>query len=419
VPRRPPTTVARLSCCALAVAALLAAGCGGDDDARRSGVVGGLTLTIYSSLPLQGTAGRSGRDLVRAESLAVTDARGRAGRFRVRFISLDNALPDTGAWDAAKTSVNARTAVRDPTTIAYVGDAPAEATAISLPILNEAGILQVSPTTTYVGFTRAEGADAGEPDRYYPFGQRTFARVIPADHGQAAALVRLMRDDDCGDVHIVDNAQPDLHAIAPAVERAAASAELDVVAADRLGDGSESLRTFADRVARLDADCLYVGATDTPRAAAALVQAVHRARPSTHVFASADLAVPAFLDGIGAAGEDVVRVTSPLLPDSAQPRAAQRFLRAFAARYGHPPAPEAIYGYEAVKAILVAVDDAGDVGNDRAEVVARFLGIADRRSVLGTYDIDDDGDTTLSAYGVYSVRGGRLIFDRVVRASAG
>jgi hypothetical protein len=51
-------TPARLCGCVVAAAALLAPGCGGDDDARRSGVVGGRTLTIYSSLPEQGTAGR-------------------------------------------------------------------------------------------------------------------------------------------------------------------------------------------------------------------------------------------------------------------------------------------------------------------------------------------------------------------------
>jgi branched-chain amino acid transport system substrate-binding protein len=362
---------------------------------------------------------RSSRDVVRDETLAVSEARGRVGRFRVRLVSLDNARPDTGAWDAGKTATNARAAVRDPTTIAYLGDGVAEATAISLPILNEAGILQVSPTTTYVGFTREDGGATGEPDRFYPFGQRTFARVIPADHGQAAALVRLMGDDNCTGLHIVDNAQPGLHSVAPSVEQAAEAAELDVVETDRAVDSSGGMRAMTDRVARAGADCLLVGVTDEPRAAAALVQAVHAARPSMQFFAPAELRVPAFLAGLGPDAEEAVRITSPLLPAHAHPRAAQRFFRAFAARYGRAPGPEAIYGYEAAKAVLQTIEGAGEVGNDRAEVVKRFLGIADRRSVLGTYDIDENGDTTLAAYGAYRVQGARSTFDRVVRAPAG
>jgi branched-chain amino acid transport system substrate-binding protein len=39
-----------------------------------------------------------------------------------------------------------------------------------------------------------------------------------------------------------------------------------------------------------------------------------------------------------------------------------------------------------------------------------------RESVLGTYDIDENGDTTLTDYGVYSVKGGELVFDETVKA---
>ena len=40
-----------------------------------------------------------------------------------------------------------------------------------------------------------------------------------------------------------------------------------------------------------------------------------------------------------------------------------------------------------------------------------------RDSVLGTYDIDENGDTTLSDYGVYTVKDGELVFDETVKAA--
>ena len=41
-----------------------------------------------------------------------------------------------------------------------------------------------------------------------------------------------------------------------------------------------------------------------------------------------------------------------------------------------------------------------------------------RESVLGTYDIDENGDTTLTDYGAYRIRGGELRFNRTIEARA-
>ena len=39
--------------------------------------------------------------------------------------------------------------------------------------------------------------------------------------------------------------------------------------------------------------------------------------------------------------------------------------------------------------------------------------------MLGTYSIDENGDTTLTDYGVYGVKDGELEFDQVIKAQAG
>ena len=36
--------------------------------------------------------------------------------------------------------------------------------------------------------------------------------------------------------------------------------------------------------------------------------------------------------------------------------------------------------------------------------------------MLGTYSIDENGDTTLTDYGVYTVKGGELEFDSTIKA---
>ena len=89
-------------------------------------------------------------------------------------------------------------AATDRTTIGYIGDYNSGATAVSIPQLNRVEIPQISPSSTALGLTRG-GLEAapGEPEKYYPTGKRTFARVVPNDGVQAQVIVRLMRSMGC------------------------------------------------------------------------------------------------------------------------------------------------------------------------------------------------------------------------------
>jgi hypothetical protein len=121
---------------ALIVAALLLAGCG----SRDQGIVGGgnvlgSTVTVYSLTRGQGTS-QTARDEIDGEKLALAQAHGRAGALSVNFSSLD-------AGDGSDESFAnaARRAISDLQTIAVVADA----TPVTVPLFNAAGILQVAP----------------------------------------------------------------------------------------------------------------------------------------------------------------------------------------------------------------------------------------------------------------------------------
>ena len=65
--------------------------------------------------------------------------------------------------------------------------------------------------------------------------------------------------------------------------------------------------------------------------------------------------------------------------------------------------------------LLDAIRRAGPDGGDRAAVVDQLLATKDRESVLGTYSIDENGDITLTPYGVYKIKDDQLVFDRTVQ----
>src|SRR6476619_6619805 len=179
------------------------AACGGDDDdsssASGTGGISGDTLTIYSSLPLQGTSRGQSTAVINGEKLALSEAGSKVGKFTIKYVSLDDSTAQNpGTADEGQTAQNARRAVRDKSAILYLGEFNSGGTKVSLPVLNKAGIPQISPSNTYGGLTTDEpGAEPGEPDKYYPTGKRTYARVVPRDKIQGAALVSVMQNDGC------------------------------------------------------------------------------------------------------------------------------------------------------------------------------------------------------------------------------
>ncbi len=153
-----------------AVLAATAAGCGGGGNGENE------VLTVYVSLPLKGERAAEGRAVRRGALDALSQARGTAGGVRVRAVILDDTAD--GRWSPVATAANARSAVEDTSSIAYIGDIDDGATRTSLPITNEASILQVSPGSTAVDLTRHVSSRLS-PELYRPRGDQTFVRLVP------------------------------------------------------------------------------------------------------------------------------------------------------------------------------------------------------------------------------------------------
>jgi branched-chain amino acid transport system substrate-binding protein len=414
--------LAGVACWFAAAAGLAAAlaGCGGAS-AADEGAIHGRRITIYASVPLEGPQRPVALDVLRGERLALRAVGGRASGRRVRLVPFDAATLDAGGWDPGRISIDARRAAADPTAVAYLGELDVGASAISIPLLNEKGLLEVSPLDTAKALTLPSVAVAGSPERYYPnlqrFG-RTFARVVPSDAVQARALLGWMRAEGVRRLALLSDEDPTQQALADAVRAGAPARGIAVVDAE---DVDPSASGYADVVAgvrmhRPDA-ALYAGGL-LKGGAARLWRQLAAADRALALYVPGAMAQPAFVASIGAASR-ATHATRPLLALGAYPPTAGEVARRFERAYGAPPGPEALYGYEAMAAVLAAVNRAArDAGGSltRAAVVRAFF--ATRRggeSVLGPYAIDRAGDTSLRVYGGYRIAGGRLRYAAALR----
>ncbi len=399
--------------CVVAGLALALTACGDkpvDDGGPKTG---SRTITIYSSLPQYGPDRQQSQDMVNAIKLAIEENGGKAGALTITYVALDSSTREAAQWTDDRVLDNARQAVRDINAIAYIGDQDSAATALSLPLTNEGGVLQVSPTSSYDGLTRPGGVRTGEPERFYPSAKRTFARMVPADHVQASALVGYMKTEGVRTLALIGDRDLEGGGLADQVSKAATAQGITVVDKGRIDAKKGDLGGHARDVAATGADA-FLFAGDSGTGAARMIQAVGRTAPDMLLFGPSAVAVPSVLDELGVAVKRRLRITTPTLPPRLLPASARTFRARFRAAFGRAPAPEALLSYEATQAVLASIRAAGARGNDRNAVIAAFRGIRDRRSVLGTYSIDRFGDTSLSRFAGNTVRGSRLVLDKVL-----
>jgi branched-chain amino acid transport system substrate-binding protein len=409
----------RLALAVAALAAVALAACGGSEAPAKERIAG-KKLTVYLSVPLVGASAVSGRAVVDGVKLALTGAHDRIGRYRVVVKVRNDATVAQGEWDPGQTSSNAVQAAADPTTIGYIGDLDSGASAVSIPILNQAGIPQISPRSSAVGLTSGgPAASPGEPAKYYPAQVRTFIRLAPSDSVQAAVQVMLQKSLGCTKTYVLTDEEVDGEDFATSFGVAAQRASLRVLATQQYDPQAFGYRALARTIATSGATCVLVSAISGSNAVPVTRQ-IAAALPKARIFAAAGMAQSTFVDpltgGVPLALDSRLFITSPALGAGAYPRAGRDFLAGFARLYG-PPQPDAILGYESMRLMLSAISTATDGGRQparRTAVLHALFNTHDRRSALGSYSVVRDGNTTLSTYGVWRAIDGKLRFWKAI-----
>ena len=262
----------------------------------------------------------------------------------------------------------------------------------SLGITNAQDLLQVSPTDTALELTQSTPAISNTPNRYYEslktYG-RTFARVVPSTAVEAKVQVAEMKAQGVTRLYVANDSSPYGEAIASAVKTAAAPGITIVSSAS-------------------GADAMFYGG-DSGAVAARALTAAAQANPALKLFGPSALDTPSFAGALGPAARHVFISSPGFLPKDLLP-AGRTFVSDFTKTYGHAPSGEAIFGYAAMQAVLYALSQSGSSVTNRATVVKKFFGITNvPSSVIGTYSINSNGDTSLTSFVFSRLRGGALV----------
>ena len=371
--------------------ALALGGCGGASTGGNSSViVKGATLTIDLGQPVGGARSEPARDVLAAEQLAFAEfaeSGGKAGPYTLRLRTLGGRT----------LSDNARAAIADQSSIAYLGELVPGTSQVSVEIGNQQGLLQVSPLDTAAYLTQPVPPVADSVQTFYPGHityHETFARVVPSSAQEARAVVAELQSEHVSSLYVADDGRRYGATLALEVRAAAKAAGLT------LSTGLNSAQ-----------GAFYGGNLASPSSRAAATRFFDQAAassPNIKLFAPSGLYDSAFTAALSPAAQQRFVVSSPGFTASKLPPAGSAFRAAFVSAYHRAPAPQAVFGYEAMKAVIGVLQSAGRNAASRAIVVTRFRTLTRTDTAIGNYTIKG-GDSSLAPFVFAHVRMGALV----------
>jgi branched-chain amino acid transport system substrate-binding protein len=227
-----------------------------------------------------------------------------------------------------------------------------------------------------------------------------------------------MKSQGVTKLYVLDDKEVYGKGVGDAVAADAKKAGIQVLGDEGIDPKAANYRSLGQKIKSAGADAFFFGGI-TANNAVQLWGDIFAANPNIKGFGPDGVAETSFSSKIPAATMKDTFITNPTLPPKLYPPAAQKFFTDFKSQFGHDPEPYAIYGYSAMQAALAAIKNAGDKGNCRENVIKGFYAIKNQPSVLGTYSIDASGDTSITDYGGNTIQGGKLTFDKVIKAQAG
>jgi branched-chain amino acid transport system substrate-binding protein len=357
---------------------------------------------IASDLPLQGAIRHQTVQLSRAVLFQLQQSGWKAGSLKIGYQSCDDSTAQTGGWDSAKCATNGRLYAANRSVIGVVGTFNSGCAKIIVPILNRANpgpMAMISPANTNPGLTKHW--DPGEPQKYYPTGQRNYARVVATDDFQGPADAMWSKSLGYKKVYVLNDKQTYGFGVATTYKNAAKKLGIQVVGFKGWDAKQSSYEALANAIKASGAQAVFLGGIACNNGAK-LMQDIKSVAPKVKLQMPDGFSDP---NANGAVGNGAY-ISVAGQPPKSLTGAGATFIKQFGKQIGASPNPYSQYGAQAMQVMLQAVA-AG--GGDRAKTTKAIFGIHISNGIIGNFTINSTGDINLTPITIYRQAGKQLV----------
>jgi branched-chain amino acid transport system substrate-binding protein len=372
---------------AAAASALFLSACGGNDSNNSGGgsSSGGGSVTLGFMGAQTGPNAQLGINISNGVKLALEQHNAKSGVTQVKLITYDTQGDPTQATNQAKKAITDKV-------VGIVGPAFSGESKTAVPILDEAGIPNVSPSATAVSLAAN--------------GWKTWHRVLANDDVQGPGDADFMAKTlSAKNVAVIDDQSEYGKGLADAVRKQLATDGVKVAVNDSINPDASSYSSTVNKVKPANADAIFFGGYYS--AAGKLIKQL-RDGGVQGTFMSGDGSLDAQVisaAGGTAANGALLSCTCSSAVGSTDP-AVQKFATDYKAKFNVDPATYSAEGFDATNVFLQAID----AGKTSTSDINDFVTKIDFKGVSKQIKFTDTGELSGNLLFITEVKDGKLSF---------
>ncbi|MBV9565174.1 MAG: branched-chain amino acid ABC transporter substrate-binding protein [Bradyrhizobium sp.] len=383
-----------LNAAAIAVAAIAAAGGFGAAFADQKVVKIGITL------PFTGADAEDANLIKNGAMIAIDEANAQGGiaGYKIVPVVYDDGTATAGQYDPAQSATNTKKLISDPLVVANVGPQMSGSGKAMSPILSEAEMATITPSSTNPDIT-----DPRMAAQFRPKGKAVYFRTVTTDAYQGPNMANYYKVKlNVKKVYILDDSGAYGVGLANAFEAQAKKIGLEVLGHDQLDPKEADYTTALTKIKALNPDALYYGGV--AQAGVKLAKQAAETIPNMIKGGGDGVAGGSFLKGGGFPAIEGWYGTNagPHLTESP---AAAGFVKTFQEKYKSTPSDYAITAYDGAKVILAAVAEVAKSGKEMNRAnVREAIQNSHVETLQGTVAFDQNGDILDRTVSVFQYR---------------
>jgi len=345
-------------------------------------------IKIGITLPLTGADAEDAILIKNGVMMAIEEANAQGGvaGYKIEVITLDSGTATAGQYDPAQAATNTKKLISDPLVVANIGPQMSGEGKAMTPILSEADLATITPSSTNPDITDPKFAA-----QFKPKGRAIYFRTVTTDAFQGPYMANFYAQKlKVKSVYILDDSGAYGVGIADSFQRQAEKNGIKVLGRDQLNPKEADYTTILTKIKGLKPDAIYYGGV--AQAGVKLSKQAYDIIPDMLKGGGDGVQGGSFLKGGGFPAVEGWYSTNAS-PHLVQDPNAAEWVKKFNQKYGKNPDDYSITAYDGALVVLDSIKRTVGSGKPITRSNVRdAMQATNLKTLQGVVSFDDNGD---------------------------